>query len=148
VALIGPVSVEAIVTAPINAHHPPHLVAHQLVPYTSATGVPVAIPLKLLFTRFPPFIEAIVQRIQNYFSTYNHAENENNPASPPDNKPVQTTTTTTTPEPTSTTMTELSSTTAAPPLTANTESQPGNDDQTDYDTSPVPSFSEPEDNNR
>jgi hypothetical protein len=133
-ALIGPFGTEDTVAVQINAHHPPYLVAHQLVPYTVSTSVPTAIPLKLFFTRFPPFIEAIVQRIQNYYSTYNHVENENYTASPPENKPVSTTT----PMPTYTTI--------APTLPADAGSQPEND-QTD-DTSAALSVTEPENNNR
>jgi hypothetical protein len=113
------------------------LFAYLLVPYTSATSVSTATPLKLLFTRFPPFIEAIVQKIQNYYSTYNHVESENRPASPPDNKPVNATTTL--PAPTSTPVTELPSSTTAPPLPENTGSQSANGDQIDHDTSPAPS---------
>jgi hypothetical protein len=85
--------------------------------------------LKLLFTRFPPFIEAIVQRIQNYFSTYNQLSNENYPASPPKNKPVPPdTTNTTTLAPVfatnemQTTTTEEQTTTAEEPTTTTEES--------------------------
>ncbi|KDR11176.1 mucin-2-like [Zootermopsis nevadensis] len=144
-ALIGPVNVESIVPAPTDIQNLPHLGAHQIDPDASTTGVPIPIPLKLFFTRFPPFIETIVQKIQNYFSTYNHAESENNLASPPYNTPLQTTTTTT-PAPMSATMIELPSTTITSPLPPNTGSEPGNRDQTDDDTSPPPSFTEPEDN--
>jgi hypothetical protein len=95
-AIIGPVYGGAIVTTPFIIYNPPQFVEHQLVQYSVTTGAPIATPLKLLFTRFPPFIEAIVQRIQNYFSTYNHVSNENYPASPPKNKPVPPVTTNTT----------------------------------------------------
>jgi hypothetical protein len=160
-ALIGSLGGGTIVAAPINAHTPLQLVIHQTVPYTTATSDPMAIPLKLLFTRFPPFIEAIVQRIQNYFSTYNHVGNENYPVSPPQNEPLVTTSTATTPAPTSTATTGTSSaptskvttattpvptstaTTKTPiapilhPVPTNAESQTGNSfygDPNNYDT--------------
>jgi hypothetical protein len=87
-AIIGPVGGGAIAAAPIIVYNPPKFVEHQLVQYSATNDVPIPTPLKLLFTRFPPFIEAIVQRIQNYYSTYNHVSNENYPYSPPQNKPV------------------------------------------------------------
>jgi hypothetical protein len=95
-AIIGPVGGGAIVASPIIVYNPPQFVEHQLVQYSATTGAPIATPLKLLFTRFPPFIEVIVQRIQNYFSTYSHVSNENYLASPPKNKPVPLDTTNTT----------------------------------------------------
>lgn len=94
--IIGPVGGGAIVATPIIVYNPPQFVEHQLVQHSATTGAPIATPLKLLFTRFPPFIEAIVQRIQNYYSTYNHVSNDNYPASPPKNKPVPPDTTNTT----------------------------------------------------
>jgi hypothetical protein len=149
-ALIGPIGDGAIVAAPINGHHPPHFVTHQLVPYTVAAGVPTAIPLKLLFTRFPPFIEAIVQRIQNYFSTYN-VENGSYPDSPPQNDPAPTTTSTT-PAPTSTTTTEAPTrATTVPPLPANEGSQTANGiygHQNNYDNPPLQAFDRLEDSYR
>jgi hypothetical protein len=87
-AAIGPIGGGAIVAAPVFVYNPPQIVEQQLIQYSANTGVPVSAPLKLFFTRFPPFIEAIVQRIQNYYSTYNHVGNENVPASPPKNKPA------------------------------------------------------------
>ncbi|XP_069701790.1 uncharacterized protein [Periplaneta americana] len=111
--VIGPIGAGAFVAAPINVHHhPPHLLAHHVVPYAAAHGVPVAVPLKIFFTRFPPFIEAIVQRIQNYYSTYNHLGNEEFPASPPQHQPPETTTTTT---PATTTQTTTTTTTTPAP---------------------------------
>jgi len=95
-AIIGPVGGGAIVATPIIVYNPPQFVEHQLVQYSATTDAPIPTPLKLLFTRFPPFIEVIVQRIQNYFSTYSHVSNENYPASPPKNKPVPLDTTNTT----------------------------------------------------
>ena len=95
-AIIRPVGGGAIVTTPIIVYNPPQFVEHQLVQYSATTGVPIATPLKILFTRFPPFIEKIVQRIQNQFSTYNHVSNENYPTSPPKNKPMPPDTTNTT----------------------------------------------------
>lgn len=95
-AIIGSVGGGAIVALPIIVYNPPQFVENQLVQYSATTGAPIATPLKLLFTRFPPFIEVIVQRIQNYFSTYSHVSNENYPASPPKNKPVPLDTTNTT----------------------------------------------------
>jgi hypothetical protein len=86
-AVIGPVGGGAIVAPPIIVYSPPQFVEHQLVQYSATNDVPTATPLKLLFTRFPPFIEAIVQRIQNYYSTYNHINSEKYPDSPPKNKP-------------------------------------------------------------
>jgi len=127
-AIIGPVGGGAIVATPIIVYSPPQFVEHQLVQYSATTGAPIATPLKLLFTRFPPFIEAIVQRIQNYFSTYNHVSNENYPASPPKNKPLPPdTTNATTLAPVSatnemqTTTTEEPTTTTEEPTTATEE---------------------------
>ncbi|XP_023725679.2 protein TIC 214-like [Cryptotermes secundus] len=116
--LIGPLDGGSIVAAQINVHSPLQLVVHQPVPYASATGNPMAVPLKLLFTRFPPFIEAIVQRIQNYFSTYNHVGNENYQISTPENDPLPTTTTPTTPAST------FIATTATTPVSASTTTTP------------------------
>lgn len=120
-AIIGPVGGGAIVATPIIVYNPPQFVEHQLVQYSATTGAPIATPLKLLFTRFPPFIEAIVQRVQNYFSTYNYVSNENYPASPPKNKPVPPdTTNTTTLAPVSATN-EMQTTTTEEPTTTTEE---------------------------
>jgi hypothetical protein len=132
--LIGSFGSGSIVAAQMNVHSPLQLTVHQSVPYTTATGDPMAVPLKLLFTRFPPFIEAIVQRIQNFFSTYNYVGNENYPISPPANDPVLTTTavststatTATTPVPASTTTTETPTATTLQPLATNAGSQTEN----------------------
>ncbi|PSN35581.1 hypothetical protein C0J52_24405 [Blattella germanica] len=76
-----------------------------IVSYNTAQGTPVvAVPLKF-FGRFPPFIEGIVQRIQNYFSTYNNIEDLTPPPPPAQQDPVQPTNTTTTAAPTTTTLT-------------------------------------------
>lgn len=162
-AIIGSFGGGAIVATQVNVHSPFQLVVHQSVPYTTATGDPTAIPLKLLFTRFPPFIEAIVQRIQNYFSTYNHVGNENYSISPPENDPEPTTTTATTPVstsiattattsgpasiattattsgPASTTTTETPTETTLQPVTTNAGSQTENNASGEHISS-VPSF--------
>jgi len=117
-AIIGPVGGGAIVATPIIVYNQPQFVEYQLVHYSATTGAPTATPLKLLFTRFPPFIEAVVQRIQNYFSNYNHLSNENYAASPPKNKPgPPDTTTTATLAPVSATK-EMQTTTSEEPTTA------------------------------
>ena len=120
-AIIGPVGGGAIVATPVIVYNPPQLVEHQLVQYSATTGAPIATPLKLLFTRFPPFLEAIVQRVQNHFSTYNHVSNENYPTSPPKSKPVPPdTTNTTTLAPVSATN-EMQTTTPEEPTRTNEE---------------------------
>lgn len=145
--LIGSFGGGSIVAAQINVHSPLQLAVHQSVPYTTATGDPTAVPLKLLFTRFPPFIEAIVQRIQNYFSTYNYVGNENYPISPPQNDPVPTTTTPTTPAstsiattattpvPASTTPTETTTATSLQPVPTNAGSQTENNPYGEHNSS-------------
>lgn len=146
--IIGPFGGGSIVAAQINVHSPLQLAVHQPVPYATATGNPMAVPLKLLFTRFPPFIEAIVQRIQNYFSTYNHVGNENYQISTPQNDPLLTTTTSTTPASTSiattpTTPVPASTTTSETtlqPVPTNAGSQTENNPQDEHNSS-FPSFS-------
>lgn len=58
-------------------------------------------PIQILPSRFPPPIEALLERIQNYFSTYNHPELQNKP--PSTHIPQVTSTETTKPTPSSTT---------------------------------------------
>ncbi|XP_047097648.1 ice-structuring glycoprotein-like [Schistocerca piceifrons] len=62
------------VVAPAAA--PAAAVQPLVIPYaasaTSTATVHGGTPLKLLFSRFPPLLEGFVQRMQNYFSTYNH----------------------------------------------------------------------------
>lgn len=150
-ALIGSFGGGTIVAAQFNVYSPLQFIVHQSVPYSTATGKPVAIPLKLFFTRFPPIIEAFVQRIQNYFSTYNHPDNENYPVSTQENKPLLTTTTAMTPASTSiatTANTEPPTTkkttvTTLEPNSTNAGSQTAND-LYDEHTSSIPSFGAPE----
>ncbi|XP_049793842.1 ice-structuring glycoprotein-like [Schistocerca nitens] len=62
------------VVAPAAA--PAAAVQPLVIPYaasaTSTATVHGGTPFKLLFSRFPPLLEGFVQRMQNYFSTYNH----------------------------------------------------------------------------
>ncbi|XP_049767352.1 ice-structuring glycoprotein-like [Schistocerca cancellata] len=62
------------VVAPAAA--PAAAVQPVVIPYaasaTSTATVHGGTPFKLLFSRFPPLLEGFVQRMQNYFSTYNH----------------------------------------------------------------------------
>jgi hypothetical protein len=136
-AIIGPVDGGAIFATPIIVYTHPQFVKHQSIQYSATTGALIATPLKLLFTRFPPFIEAIVQRIQNYYSTYNYVSNENYPDSPPKKKPVPPDTThTTTLAPVSasnempTTKIEGPTTTTEEPATTTEEPNTTNDELT------------------
>jgi hypothetical protein len=116
------------------------IVVLQSAPYSTNTGKPVAIPLKLFFTRFPPIIEAFVQRIQNYFSTYNHVDNENYPVSTQENKPLLTTTMSTS----VTTAVNTPTVTTLEPSSTDAGSQTANDLHDEHTTS-IPSFGAPED---
>ena len=151
-AIIRPVGGGAIIATPIIVYNTPKFVEHQLIQKNATTGAPIAIPLKLLFTRFPPFIEVIVQRIQNYFSTYNHVSNENYPDSPPKIKPVPPDTlapvsasnempTTTTEEPTTTT--EESTTTSEEPTTTSEEPTTTSEEPTTTSEEPTTTSEEP-----
>jgi hypothetical protein len=150
-ALIGSFGGGTIVASQLNVHSPLQLIVHQSVPYTAATGEPMAIPLKLFFTRFPPLIETFVQRIQNYFSTYNHVDNLNYPVSTQENKPLSTMTTSMTPSstsiattantlvPESPTMTEKPAVTTLQLSSTNAGPQTANGPYDEHDfTSPVP----------
>lgn len=98
-------------------HSSIYAVSPVIVPYAAGT------PLKLLFSQFPPRVEALVQRVQNYFSHYNYPHLIPIPQLPPstagtvpagsDSTSASGLPSTTTPAPTSTTTTSTTTSTAA-----------------------------------